>query len=654
MISSRELEDRVADLERIYVLRSLPPEELRALAREAERVRYPAGRVILRQGGPPSRYLYLISAGTVHVEAGDPRRPDAAPQLVDVCTEGEVFGAASLLDEAPDARARFTTRVVEDATCYLLPRERVRRLVEQYPAVADSLAVRNHRLLRRATTELATRRDGAPLAAGLDLGLRVLLDPVGERVRRAAVACRPETPIAEAARAMTEAGISSILVEDAEGRPVGIVTDSDLRRRVVAERRDASAPVASVMSRPVLTLGRDAPALDALRLLTDHGINHLVVVGDSGRAVGLLTTGDLLLPQGHSPVAVLRAMESASDIDELAAARSRMTELLDELMRVGVEPAQATRVITALNDRATRRALAWAESAATAELGDGAAGFSPPRYCWLALGSEGRQEQTLATDQDNALIHAAAPGDERAHRWLERFGVHAREHLERLGFPRCPGDVMVSNPHWRRPLEGWRQQIRRWMDVADEQAMLESTIFFDFRAIHGETAFAHRLRETVRTEIPRNDIFLAHLTRAALRNRPPLGLIRTFVVERSGEHRDTFNLKERGMAPLVDAARVLALGHGIDATNTFDRLAAAAEARAISRELAEDAREAYGFLMLVRIQHHLALQAAGKPPNNHVNPNELSALQRRTLKVAFQVVQAVQGALTERFGGYPL
>jgi CBS domain-containing protein len=649
--ASGTLSPQAEALARSYLLRGLPAEVLEAVAAEVRQQHFEQGATILRQGGPRSQWLYLIDSGTVHVEAAEPGQ--GGVQLVEVCGEGEVFGAGSVLDRSEGARARYTVRAVEELVCFLIPRERVIWLAHRFPGVADALAMRNHRLLRRATAEIVSRGD--PSVRALDFGLQVLVEPVLSRVRREPVVCAPDTPIADAARRMTETGVGSMPVVDEQNRPIGIVTDSDLRRTVVAMARPVTDPVSSIMSRPVVTLRDNDPALEALRLMSDRGVKHLVVVDMAERIRGVISSGDLLLAQGNTPAAVLRGFETAADLEELAAARRQLMRLLEELVRVGVEPEKATRVITALNDRASRRALVWAEAAATMEAKEQAGeAFAPPPFCWLALGSEGREEQTLATDQDNALIHAAPRDDAAAQRWVERFCALATDSLERLGFPRCPGKVMASNPYWRRSLEGWRSQVGRWVDVPDEQAMLESTIFLDFRPLYGDAGLARTLRDTVRAEMPRNDIFLAHLTRAALRNRPPLGLIRTFVVERSGEHRDTFDLKERGMAPLVDCARVLALSAGIDATNTFDRLAAAAGTRPLSRELAEDAREAYAFLMLVRIQHHLALQAEGKPPDNHLNPDALSSLQRRTLKVAFQVVQAVQSALTERFGGYAI
>jgi CBS domain-containing protein len=649
MDSSTKLDQTADMLSRSYLLRGLPAEVIATIAAEVRHERYPAGTVVLSQGGPRSDWLYMIETGTAHVEAVDEER--GSPQLVEVCGEGEVFGAASVLDRSPGAVARFTVRAADELTCCRIPRERVLWLVERYPDVADALALRNHRLLRRATAEIVGRVE-VP-ARGLDFGLQVLVEPVGSRVRREPVVCPPGTSIADAARRMTEASIGSIPVVDEGRRPLGIVTDTDLRRTVIAESRPVSDPVGSIMSRPVITVRETDPALEALRLMSEHGVRHLIVTDGGGRVVGVISSGDLLMAQGNTPAGVLRGLATATNLDELAAARAQLSALLEDLVRVGVEPQKATRVITALNDRASRRALVWAEEETTAEMADETAGrFDPPAFCWLALGSEGREEQTLATDQDNALIHAAVADDPPATRWLERFSARAVDSLERLGFPRCPGNVMAANPYWRRSLDGWRHQVGRWVDVPDEQAMLESTIFFDFRPLAGESSLAEALRQTTREVIPRNRIYLAHLTRAALQQRPPLGMIRTFVVERGGEHRDTLNLKERGMAPLVDAARILALAAGVDATNTFERLSAAAETRSLGRELAEDAREAYAFLMLVRIQHHLALQAQGRPPNNHINPDELSSLQRRTLKVAFQVVQAVQSALSERYGGY--
>jgi CBS domain-containing protein len=635
-----------------YLMRGIPRPVVEQLAHEVRRTHYPAGTTVLRQGGPRSEWLFLIESGTAHVESTD-GASDGMAQLVEVCGEGDVFGAASVMDRSPEARARFTVRAHEDTVCYLIPRDRVHWLADRFPGVADTLSARNHRLLRRATAEIAARDD--PGAAGLALGSQVLVEAIGGRVRRAPVVCPPDVPIADAARRMTEARVDSILVVDAERRAIGIVTDSDLRRLVVAQSLPSTAPVSSIMSHPVVSVRQVEPALEALRLMSEHGINHLVVVDESRLARGVISSADLLFAQANTPAAVLRDLETASDLDGLAAARARLHTLLEELVRVGVEPENATRVITALNDRASRRALAWAEAETvaefTAELG---APFQPPPFCWLALGSEGREEQTLATDQDNALVHGAPPDDAVALRWLDAFGRRATDALERLGFPRCPGGVMASTPHWRRSLSGWRDRLRHWIAVPDEQAMLESAIFLDFRPLFGDASFADSLRETVRAEIPRNDIYLAHLTRASLRNRPPLGLIRTFATERSGDHRDTLNLKERGMAPLVDAARVLALGRGIPATNTFERFAAAADTGAIGRDLAEDAREAYAFLMLLRLQHHLALQVEGRAPDNHLNPHALSSLQRRTLKVAFQVVQAVQESLSSRFGGYGL
>jgi CBS domain-containing protein len=499
----------------------------------------------------------------------------------------------------------------------------------------------------RATGELLRRATASATTEGGGLRLGALAAPVAELLRREVVTAPPAASIAEAARRMTAAGVGSIPVVDAAGRPLGILTDTDLRREVVAGGHPAEAPVITLAKRPVVTIGAAAPALEALQRMAEHGIAHLVVLDAAGRVSGVLSMRDLMLAEAHSPAAVLREVESATDLDGLARARQRVAGMLEAMVRTGIEPQRATRLVTALNDRATRRALAWAEAATTAELGT-----EPPRYCWLALGSEGREEQTLATDQDNALIYEEAT-DAAGLRWLERFAERANADLDRLGFPLCRGGVMARSPFWRRSLGGWTAQLQRWTDEASEQALMETAIFCDFRALHGDGALALQLREAVFGAVRRDAIFLAHLTRAALRTRPPLGLLRTFLVERSGEHRDTLDLKERGMAPLVDAARVLALRHDIAATNTFERLAAAAEARAIPATLAEDAREAYGFLMLLRLQHQLVQLGQGIALDSRINPRELPALQRRSLQVAFQVVQAVQGALSDRLGALP-
>ena len=623
---------------RTRAFRDLPAAEVDALARVAEPVAAAPGELLLRAGGPASTHLWLIEAGRVHVEA-QPPDPAAPPQLVDVAEAGDVFGAASLLDRS--TAARFSVRVVEPLRAFRLPADAVLRAAERFPGVAEVLGERNRRLLRLARAELA--RAGGGLEPAVEL--QSLAAPVASLLRRAPVLCAPGESLAAAARRMTEQGVGSLVVVDAERRPLGILTDADLRARVVARERSCDGPVGGAMSRPVRTVGEDAPLLEVLDRLAGGEIGHLVVVGREGRVVGVVSQGDLLRTQGRSPAALLHGLDSAAGVAELAQARQRVMRLLPELLHAGVEPELVTRLVTLLNDRAVGRALRWAEDAADADLGDG---LPRPPYAWLALGSEGRREQTLATDQDNALVHTADPLDERALRWLECFARHAVDALERIGFPRCRGGVMASEPPWRRSLAEWERQLVLWTEEPAGTALVHSAIFFDLRPLHGDPALAASLWERIHALARRNDIFLAHLTQDAVGTVPPLRLLGGFALERTGPWRGTLNLKEKAMAPLVDCARVLALAGGLSETNTLLRFRSAAGVT-LSRELAEDAAEAFAFLYLVRLQHHLALAGRGEEPHNHLDPHALPAFQRRSLKIAFQVVQQVQAAVASRY-----
>lgn len=644
---SRPGEDVARALSRARAFRALPAGLLAEAAAVAERVEIPGGSVLLRQDGAGSEYLWVIEAGAVHILA-EPEEGGGERRLVEVCGPGDVFGAASVL-EGPTARARFTVGVVEPLRALRIPRERVAALASRAPAFAEALQQRNDRLLRRATASLFLREEGASGAArGMGLEpLRSLVLPVSAVVRRDPSTALADITVAQAARRMEREGIGCLLLVDEQLHPIGILTDTDLRNRVVAAELPLDTKVEAVMSRPVLGLPADAPVLEALRLMSDHGVRHLVVLGPRGETRGVVSATDLLRWQGRSPVALLHRVDAAADLEQLADARTATGAILVDLLRAGVEPEQATRVITTLNDGAVRRALRWAEEETSTELGT-----APPRFCWLALGSEGRAEQTLATDQDNAIVHAADPADRQAHRWLERFAARSVAALERIGFPHCTGNVMVTNPLWRRSLEQWRGQIARWTEETGAEEVLRSTIFFDLRPLHGDATLAAELRREILAR--RNDIFLLNLARDAAGKAPPLGLIRTFAVERSGPHRGTLDVKFRGIGPLVDCARVLALATGAQPTGTWERLRHAADAGGVSREVAQDALEAFSFLMTLRLQHQLERLERGETLDNHLNPRQLTPFQRQHLKVAFQVVRSVQSAVMVRLGGSPI
>ncbi len=480
-------------------------------------------------------------------------------------------------------------------------------------------------------------------ASAGDLGL--LAAYVRDLVKGTPLTCGPETPVAEAARRMAERGAGSIVVVSAPGQPLGIVTDRDLRTRVVAAERPPSTPVRAVMSSPLVTIDAGAPAWDALLEMTRRNVHHLGV-NEAGRLTGVISTSDIVRLQGSHPVALAREIDAQDSIDGLAGAAPRVLAVVRWLSDGGAGLARIGRIVAELNDRLVRRAVELAEAGLRAD-GHGAA---PAAYSWLAAGSEGRREQTLKTDQDNGLVHDDLPRDaEDAAAWFEHLAARVGDALERLGFPACAGGYMARNPRWRLSASGWREQFDAWMDTPQPEAVLHASVFLDLRGVAGDPGPAASLREWLTERAASRVLFLRHLARDAVARRPPLGLFGGFVVERSGVHKDRLDLKARGVFPLTQAARVHALALGVPDTGTLDRLAGATAQGVFSEAEARDFADAWEILGRLRLRHQLACLDAGREPDNHVDPEALGKTDRLLLKEAFRAVEWLQRSVEDRF-----
>ncbi|MDY6952394.1 MAG: putative nucleotidyltransferase substrate binding domain-containing protein, partial [Thermodesulfobacteriota bacterium] len=278
-------------------------------------------------------------------------------------------------------------------------------------------------------------------------------------------------------------------------------------------------------------------------------------------------------------------------------------------------------------------------------------GEPPVPYCWLALGSEGRKEQTLRTDQDNAIIYSdpESGAEKSVHDYFLRLASGVVFGLERCGFPLCKGGIMANNPKWCQPERTWKGYFSRWINKASPEDLRNCTIFFDFRALAGTAALAQRLRTFLNEDIELNRAFLRHLTTNALYNGPPLGFLRALVVEKTGDHKDELNLKMRGLVPLVDAIRVLALSAQISATNTLHRLELIKKKGLLSEDLAEDTKEAFNFIMFLRLHHHMAQKEQDLEPSDYIDPRALPKLQGKSLIESFHVIRDLQGEVKARF-----
>lgn len=608
--------------------------EAAALRRLAGRLRlayYAAGQVLLSPDSGVADRLFIVKQGQVRGSASD-----AAPQAADVVLgPGECFPIGSLVGRRATA---FSYRAERDSFCWELPAAEFHALLEESARFRDfcmdymaDLVAQSHRARRAAA--VTTLGDGVGMLA-----------PLRSAVTRPPVSCAPDATVGEVVRAMHEGRIGSMVVVDAAQVPVGIFTTPDVLGRVTLPQVAMDTPIHRVMTPDPVRLEEEAPLVDAALAMARGGIRHMVVTRD-GRLTGVISERDLFALQRASLRRATERVRAAQSVAQLAEAAGEVRLIARHLLAQGVDAEHVTQMTSALNDGLSQRLIELA--AARHALADQA----QLRWCWLALGSEGRLEQTLATDQDNALLFTAEGGDAApARAALLAFAGEVNEGLAACGFPLCVGDIMARNPRWCLTLEEWRGVFDNWIRNSNPQALLNAAIFFDFRPIAGDASLAGLLREAVLAKTKGNPAFGRLMMENASRVRPPLGLLDGFVADREGKFPGTLDLKAVGARPFVDAARVLSLAHALPPTGTAARLRAAAAAGALPGDEAVASVGAFHYIQGLRLRHqHLE---RGVPPGaeNRIDPDRLNAVDRRILKAAFRQAALLQEKVRMDFG----
>lgn len=582
----------------------LSPGQISAFAQRAVGQYVRRGTVVLAAGAAPTA-MYVVRSGAIEIV-------DADGNLVDHDEQGACFGQSSIIEERP---SRFTFTAIEDSLLWGFSPETVRELVAM-PEI--------RRYFTEARLADATRHvpDGGP----------VLQVPVADMVTRAPVTITADATVGQAAAVMDENRISAILVTEGDAL-VGILTDRDLRR-VVAHDVSPSSPLVETMSRDPFRISHDALALDVLLSLVQHKIHHLPVM-DGDALVGMVTSGDLMRLERSSPLYVVGDLARQDDVAGLARVMARVPKLVGRLLRQDATAEDISRIVSRTTEALWQRLLDMAQ----AELG-----APPVPYCWVALGSLARNEQALASDQDHALILAddALPEHDA---YFSAMAEYVTAALVECGFPRCKGEAMATNPQWRKPLAAWQREFSTWLSAPTSEAVLNSSIFFDMRPIHGDHTLFTALQQRVLRTAPQSSRFLGHLAKHANDAEVPIGFLRGFVVEKKGEHRDRLDIKLGGINPIVDVARIYALRWGLPQVSTRGRLLAAAEHGAEVGNLLD----AHEFLGYTRLQHQGSQVARGEAPHNYIDPETLSEFDRRHLRDAFSIVAKAQSALTVAF-----
>lgn len=579
------------------------------------------GTTVLSPQGGAVGDLHVIQKGRVGSHP-DNVQADPDPTL----GPGELFPVGAL------SAGGATTKIfhaVEDTFCFLLARDdfvelrRISPLFELYCTQAvtetlkQSLATLHAQYSQRAADEQALTRT------------------LGELVRREPVAVAATAPIRDALERMAEAKVRTVIALDSAGAPIGMFTLVDLLRRVVLPGRPLDTPVREVMSSPIVTLPGSATAYEAMHVMAERAVRQLVVV-DGGRAVGAVNERDLFVLQRVSMRQVIEGLHGANSLLGLKRAADDIRGLSENLLAQGVGAEPLTRTITSLNDALSRRVLEL-----VLERHD-LAGIA---WCWLALGSEGRGEQTFATDQDNALVFAATDAV-AAESWRSRlmgFATDVNAALDVVGFPLCTGKVMASNPELCLTMEEWKAKFLGWMREPTPQALLAANILFDFRPLYGDTTLADALRTWLSGYTQESRIFLRLMVQNALEVEPPLGLIRAFATDEGPANKGTIDLKTRGTRLFVDAARVFALALGIAETGTAARLRVAGKRLQVEDRHVAATIDAFHFLQLLRLRQQDLPEERGDA--NRIEPAALNDVEQRMLKEAFRQAKELQRRL---------
>jgi CBS domain-containing protein len=593
---------------------------------------YAPDEVVLAPSGAVPSHCMIVKQGRVQGE-----EPDGQAIAFEAGV-GDCFPVGALLAERP---VTLTYRSVGDTFCMLLPRQRFMALAQRSAPFLDFCKRRLGALLDLSRQQLQQAYSSETSAE------RTMATPLGELMRTPPLTCDPDTSLREAFGRMDAAHVGSVIVvvrgQDGD-RVTGILTRTDLIGRVILPAVPLATPVREVMTPHVMTLDDHETAADAALLMAEHSIRHVPVMRrEAGvvRVAGVVSERDLFALQRITVGQLAVAIRRAGDVEALAVAAADVRRLSHHLVAQGIESAQLTRLISHLNDQLTVRLLT---------LGTERFGIDPRSFCWLSFGSEGRGEQTIATDQDNGILFVS--GTQTQQRMLE-LANWTNEALAACGFPLCKGNIMARNPAWCLDFAGWDALFAGWIDRGDPQSLLNGSIFFDFRPLFGDAALANRLREDVVSRAQKNPRFLKQMSDNALVNRPRAarGIVDALFGEGGPARVD---LKMHGTVPFVDAARIWALAAGLHETNTAERFKRLAEAGRLPEA---DVRAwvpsfEYFQLMRLRTQHRRAQAYEGKDDNpNEVELAEMSALDRRIINEAFRQARKMQQRLELDFPG---
>ena len=468
----------------------------------------------------------------------------------------------------------------------------------------------------------------------------VLFQPIKKFCRRNVATCEPDDTVLQVAGAMRDRQISSMIVCQ-DTTPVGILTDRDLRNKVVSCAVDpATIRARDIMNAPLITVGEDDFIFEALYRISKNDIHRICVVDQENRLSGIITVTDIMRLQTHSPQKLVRDIDHAVTLDELKSYHLQIQDLVLHLVSTGVPPRELVRMIALLNDQLLLRLIALLRAQQFSDMTD--------QFAFVVLGSEGRREQTLTTDQDNAIIYADNLSAEDIAE-IEAFSEKLIDSLIEIGVPPCPGGIMAKNQFWRRSFSEWVKVLDTWLTNPLPEHILNGSMFFDLRTIYGDAGLEKGLREILVGHFKDEKMFLTRSAANVNRFKPPLGLLGGIKTEHDEEHRGQIDIKKAGIFAITEGVKALAMEAGVMSGGTRERIEALVEKKVLSQKLADDLEASYNFLVFLRLRCQVDNIKAGKQPGNYITLSKLNHMEKGRLKIAFEEVNEFHEFLRVHF-----
>jgi len=610
-------QDYFSYLSKIEPFSFLPENEIHHIADSIQIEFYNKKKILFRQGISKIDKIYILKEG-----AADRFHEDIYKKLVTVALSiGDVFGGISiLLNESVAVRS---LEIQDNTSFYTLPANLFLALCDKY----DNF--------KYHFTNTFGKSPFAQTSAEKQLyneqSLQFFSNSISSVIRRNVLFCGATNTIKDAAILMKQHRCSSILIKQ-DGKFIGIATDQDFRNRVVAANLNISNPISDIMSYPLISISDHASVFEAFIKIMKSGIKHLAITSNENTAIGVISNSDLINAQSKLPFLFIKDITQATSYKEISQKQKQLPQSIYTLINEGAKAQNINNFVTAITDAILDKLI----KLAIQEIGE-----PPVRFAFMVMGSEGRKEQTLKTDQDNAIIYEDV--NERGHKSVNRYFLKLGEHvcnmLDKTGYDFCKGNIMAKNPKWCQPVSAWNRYFKDWIFNASAETLLKTSIFFDFRFGYGNIGLVNELRTTLFNFLDNRSVFFRYMAENTSQFRVPVGFWGNFIVESKGTFKHTFDIK-KPMMIVVDFARTYALQHKISATNTMERLELLYKKNVINESDYNDLSHCYSYMMNLRFINQIhGIIKEGKVPDNHINPKKLSRIEQQTLKEIFKKIE---------------